>query len=154
MDTHWIPADPELWKIENYEEFLKQRRILLAKAANAILDSLYKGSIAETAIESYATKEYHEALSEEEEIEEVSAWMEEKGLKPGTTNHELLDNDGNVVAIIDLAWPQGIQSGLSEPLALLLNETAETQATVSKYGYRYYTSVREFKEYVEAIYLN
>lgn len=154
MDTHWIPSDPELWKIENYEEFLKQRRILLAKAANAILDSLYKGSIAETAIESYATKEYHEALSEEEEIEEVSAWIEEKGLKTGTTNHELLDNDGKVVAIIDLAWPQGIQSGLSEPLALLLNETAETQATVSKYGYRYYTSVREFKEYIEAIYLN
>ncbi len=154
MSTHWIPDDPELWKIDNYEEFLKQRRILLAKAANSLLDSLYNGSIAEAAIESFATKEYHETYSEEEEIEEVSSWMEEKGLKPGTTNHELIDNDGNVVAIIDLAWPQGIQSGLSEPLALLLNETAETQATVSKFGYRYYTSVREFKDYVETIYLN
>ena len=80
--------------------------------------------------------------------------MEAKGLKPGTTNHELIDNDGKVVAIIDLAWPQGVQSGLSEPLALLLNETAETQATVSKYGYRYYTSVHDFKEYVETIYLS
>ena len=118
-----------------------------------MLDSLYKGSMEESEIKSYATKEYTEIRSEEEEIEEVSAWIEEKGLKPGATNHELLDTDGNVVAIIDLAWPQGIQSGLSEPLALLLNETAETQATVSKYGYRYYTSVREFKEYVEAIYL-
>ena len=118
------------------------------------MNSLYNGSIAETAIESFATKEYQETYSEEEEIEEVSAWMEEKGLKPGTINHELIDNDGNVVAIIDLAWPQGIQSGLSEPIALLLNETAETQATVSKYGYRYYTSVREFKDYVETVYLN
>ncbi len=154
MNTHWIPSDPELWKVENYEEFLKQRRILLAKAANSLLNSLYNGSIAETAIESFATKEYQEMYSEEEEIEEVSAWMEEKGLKPGTINHELIDNDGNVVAIIDLAWPQGIQSGLSEPIALLLNETAETQATVSKYGYRYYTSVREFKDYVETVYLN
>lgn len=154
MDTHWIPDDPELWKIDNYEEFLKQRRILLAKAANTLLDSLYNGAIAETAIESFATKEYHESYSEEEEIEEVSAWMEAKGLKPGTTNHELIDNDGKVVAIIDLAWPQGVQSGLSEPLALLLNETAETQATVSKYGYRYYTSVHDFKEYVETIYLS
>lgn len=154
MATHWIPEDPELWKIDNYEEFLKQRRILLAKAANTLLDSLYNGTIAETAIESFATKEYHESYSEEEEIEEVSAWMEAKGLKPGTTNHELIDNDGKVVAIIDLAWPQGVQSGLSEPLALLLNETAETQATVSKYGYRYYTSVHDFKEYVETIYLS
>lgn len=154
METHWIPEDPELWKIDNYEEFLKQRRILLAKAANTLLDSLYNGTIAETAIESFATKEYHESYSEEEEIEEVSAWMEAKGLKPGTTNHELIDNDGKVVAIIDLAWPQGVQSGLSEPLALLLNETAETQATVSKFGYRYYTSVHDFKEYVETIYLS
>ena len=77
-----------------------------------------------------------------------------KGLKPGTTNHELIDDDGKVVAIIDLAWPQGIQSGLSEPLALLLNETAETQAVVSKFGYRYYTSVSEFKNYVETIYVD
>lgn len=154
IETHWIPKDPELWKVENYEEFLKQRRILLADAANTILDSLYNGTKEEAIVESFATKEYHESYSEEEEIEEVSAWMEEKGLKPGTTNHELIDGNGHVVAIIDLAWPQGIQSGLSEPLALLLNETAETQAMVSKFGYRYYTSVAEFKEYVEAIYLS
>lgn len=154
METHWIPSDPELWKIENYEEFLKQRRIMLAKASNTVLDSLYNGKFAETAIESYATKDYRESISEEEELEEVSNWIEEKGLKPGAMNHELLDNDGNVVAIIDLAWPQGIQSGLSEPLALLLNETAETQATVSKYGYRFYTSVSDFKSFVEAVYLS
>lgn len=154
MDTHWIPEDPNLWKIENYEEFLKQRRILLAITANSMLDSLYNGSMKETEIESYATKEYVDARSEEDEIEDISAWLEEKGLKPGSLNHELIDQDGNVVAIIDLAWPQGIQSGLSEPLALLLNETAETQATVSKFGYRYYTSVKELKAYVEATYLN
>ena len=63
------------------------------------------------------------------------------------------DDEGNVVAIIDLAWPQGIQSGLSEPVALLLNETADTQAIVSKHGYRYYTSVPELKQYVTATFL-
>ena len=69
-------------------------------------------------------------------------------------NHELLDDDGNVAAIIDLAWPQGIQSGLSEPVALLLNETADMQAIVSKHGYRYYTSVPELKQYVTATFLS
>ena len=153
MDTHWIPADPELWKIENYEKFLEQRRILLAKAANTLLKSLYEGSIAETAIQSYASKNYQNDRSEEEEIEDMSAWMMEHGLNEGTSNFELLDENGNVAAIIDLAWPQGIQSGLSEPIALLLNETAEIQATVSKFGYRYYTSIDELQQYIETVFL-
>lgn len=153
METHWIPADPELWKIENYEKFLEQRRILLAKAANTLLKSLYDGSIAEATIQSFASKNYQNERSEEEEIEDMSAWMAEHGLNEGTSNFELLDDNGKVAAIIDLAWPQGIQSGLSEPIALLLNETAVTQATVSKFGYRYYTSIDELQQYIETVYL-
>lgn len=154
VESHWVPMDPALWKIDNYEEFLKQRRILLAKAANELLDSLYSGSISDAALISFATKEYKGDLPEEEEIEEMSSWMSSVGLNEGTMNHELLDEAGNVVAIIDLAWPQGIQSGLSEPVALLLNETADTQAIVSKYGYRYYTNVHELKEYITSAFLS
>lgn len=153
VESHWIPMNPELWKIENYEEFLKQRRIMLAKAANELLDSLYQGNIGETTLIGFSSKKYDNPRSEEEEIEEVSAWMASVGLNEGTTNHELLREDGTVAAIIDLAWPQGIQKGLSEPIALLLNETAETQAIVSKHGYRYYTSVDELKEYIQSTYL-
>ena len=79
--------------------------------------------------------------------------MVSHGLNEGTTNHELLDDIGNTIAIIDLAWPQGIQSGLSTPVALLLNESAETQAVVSGNGYRYYTSVDELKSFIEENYL-
>ena len=153
MDTHWIPADPELWKIDNYEKFLEQRRIMLAEAANSFLKSLYEGYIEETAIQSFASKKYQNERSEEEEIEDMSVWMMEQGLNEGTSNFELLDESGKVVAIIDLAWPQGIQSGLSEPIALLLNETAETQAIVSKFGYRYYTNIDELQQYIETVYL-
>ncbi len=153
IESHWIPMDPELWKLENYEEFLKQRRNNLAAAANALLDSLYKGVIGDTAIVGYSSKKYDNPRSEEEEIEEIAAWMSSVGLNEGTTNHELLDENGSVAAIIDLAWPQGIQKGLSEPIALLLNETAETQAIVSKHGFRYYTSIEELKEYINTTYL-
>ena len=153
VETHWIPMDPALWKIEQYEVFLEQRRILLADAANTLLNSLYHGEIAETSITEFATKEYHSNFTEAEEIEEFSAWMESVGLNAGTVNHELLDENGNVAAIIDLAWPQGIQNGLSEPIALLLNETADTQALVSKYGYRYYTSTEELKSYIKTTHL-
>ena len=153
VESHWVPTDPKLWEVSQYEEFLKQRRVLLAQAANSLLDSLYNGSIQESSLLSFATRNYQEANSEEEDIAEMSEWMTSVGLYEGTMNHELLDATGNVDAIIDLAWPQGIQSGLSEPVALLLNETADTQAIVSKHGYRYYTSVSELKQYVTTTFL-
>lgn len=153
VETHWIPMNPELWKVENYEEFLRQRRILLAKAANELLDSLYSGDMAATEILPFQTVYSDRDPSEEEELTEMSAWMESKGLTPGALNHELLNNGGQCIAIIDLAWPNGIQNGLSEPVALLLNETAETQAIVSKSGYRYFTSIADMKTYIETTFL-
>lgn len=151
--THWVPNDPELLKIENYERFLDARRRLLAKAANELLDSLYSGRMVETAIQAYATKQYNMSDSEGADIECMSAWMNEHGLNEGSHNHELIDENGQVVAIIDLAWPQGVQAGLSEPIALLLNEPADVQAVVSKHGYRYYTSIEELKTYISSAYL-
>lgn len=154
VESHWVPMNPELWEIDKYEDFLKQRRILIAQAANQLLNSLYKGSIEETALVSFATRNYQDSYDESEEIEEISEWMSRVGLNEGTANYELLDDEANTVAIIDLAWPQGIQSGLSEPIALLLNETADTQAIVSKYGFRYYTSIVELKDYIQKNYLS
>lgn len=151
VESHWMPTEPELWEVSRYDDFLSQRRILLAEAANTLLSSLYEGEIKEKSLLSYATRTYQESNSEEEDIAEMSKWMADMGLYEGTLNHELLDDEGNVAAIIDLAWPQGIQSGLSEPVALLLNETADTQAIVSKSGYRYYTSVSELKQYVTTL---
>ncbi|MCR4621963.1 MAG: hypothetical protein K5663_07765 [Clostridiales bacterium] len=72
----------------------------------------------------------------------------DKGLTPGTPNHELLSTDGNANIIIDLAWPNGIQVGLSQPLALLINPDATTQAAVSRAGYQFFVSVNEFKDYL------
>ena len=152
IDTHWIPQDENLWKIENYKEFLFERRKLLAKAANDILDSLYSGKLKSTKIESYSSKKYDDASSDEEQLTDLSAWMDSLGLNEGIINYELTNKNGKVVAILDIAWPNGVQSGLSEPLALLLDETAETQAYVSKCGYRYYTDIDEFKTYITQTY--
>ena len=44
IESHWIPMDPNLWKVENYAEFLQTRRELLAKAANEFLNSLLGGT--------------------------------------------------------------------------------------------------------------
>jgi hypothetical protein len=47
LESQWIPMDRDLWKIENYRDFLTARRELLAKAANHFLDSLLHGEVAE-----------------------------------------------------------------------------------------------------------
>jgi hypothetical protein len=40
LKNQCIPENPELWKIENYEEFLQARRELLADELNAFLDGI------------------------------------------------------------------------------------------------------------------
>ena len=90
--------------------------------------------------------------AEDEEVREVQNWIAEQGFTPGTPNHELLSADGSANTIIDLAWPDGIQVGLSQPLALLIDPDAETQAAVSKAGYKFFVNVAEFKKYVMNLY--
>jgi hypothetical protein len=59
------------------------------------------------------------------------------------------DASGEQLAIFDLAWPNGIQEGLSRPVAVLLNEGVETLALANHAGYLYFITAREFKEYVQ-----
>ena len=45
LDSQWVPKEPDLWKLENYPDFLEERRKLLAKAANNLLNSLERGRL-------------------------------------------------------------------------------------------------------------
>lgn len=40
LELQCIPQDEELWKIEKYEQFLEERRVILAKHLNAFLENL------------------------------------------------------------------------------------------------------------------
>jgi hypothetical protein len=63
--------------------------------------------------------------------------------------YELTDSElGEPVAILDLVWPDGLQEGLSEPVAILLNESHDLMAMASSRGYRVFTQVEAFKNYV------
>ena len=64
--------------------------------------------------------------------------------------YELLDTSNNQpTALLDLAWPNGMQEGYSEPVALLLNEGKETEQAANKAGFRFFTELEDFKEYVQ-----
>ena len=43
LEAQCVPASPSLWKVDNYEDFLRRRRGLLADRINALLSSLDPG---------------------------------------------------------------------------------------------------------------
>ena len=60
---------------------------------------------------------------EEEQLEALNDWMEAQGLPRGVLAYDFADAaTGEQKAVFDLAWPNGIQEELSQPVAVLLNE--------------------------------
>jgi hypothetical protein len=155
IKSHWIPMDPDLWRIENYRDFLEARRELLAAAANQFLDSLLEGSVPESAPESMGvdgTRDVFNPLSSEDDdrlLLEANIWVAEQGLPEGEFEFQLVDEEtGEFLAILDLAWPNGLQEGYSQPVALLIDEDPETKRMASQAGFRFYTDVSSLKQYV------
>ncbi len=156
VESHWIPMDPELWRIENYPDFLKARRELLAEAANKFLDQLRAGlatPVEDVAALPAATQADAATPDNDDEariIESTNAWVESRGLPRGEPDHELVDPaTGEPEAILDLAWPEGIQTGLTQPLALLIDEDGDVEAAASRHGFRFYTTADGLKHHIE-----
>ena len=156
LASQWIPMDQELWKFENFSNFLEARQVLLADEMNRRMEDLLHGDLhwlkghgtvvpPQPAIEGGITSN-----EEEEQFEGLNTWMAEHDLPIGQLSYELTDpNTGEQKAVIDLAWPQGIQEELTQPIALLLNETAETLAIASQAGFLCYITIEELKKYVK-----
>ena len=155
LESHWIPMDPELWKIENYAKFLDARRELLADAANGLLAGLLGGAdipvLPGPVSEPPVQREVPGGIADEEEerlLTEVNEWVIRLGLPEGLMVHEVLDDDEEPLVILDLAWPGGLQEGLSDPVAVLLGEDSETEEIANHAGFKFFTDVSEFKAYV------
>lgn len=157
LESQWIPENKDLWRIENYREFLKARQCLLAEETNRRLADLLHGDtrwIEEPApgVQPAAAPVLGGITSEEEErtLLDLRAWVAEKGLSPGVLSFDFSDpGTGEQKAVFDLAWPDGIQTGLSRPVAVLLDESDELLRFANDAGYRFFTSVPAFRRYVE-----
>ena len=66
------------------------------------------------------------------------------------THYEICDEHGEVLAIADIAWPQGIQPGRTRPVALLLNTDTGTDALEGRYGI-IFTSKRRLVWHLEEL---
>lgn len=155
LESQWVPLDKNLWEVDNYLEFLKVRQELLAQAANDFLDSLLVTApemIEEvpTEVTAGVTAELGGVSSDDEEhqLRECNDWVIRMGLTEGELAYELANDDGQLMAIIDLAWPDGLQKGLTGPVAVLLNESPEVEELVNQVGYRYFSRLEDFYAYV------
>ena len=156
LASQWIPDDPALWKVERFRDFLEARKTLLAAELNARMEDLLHGEThwlrgAPTATPgSGALVGGISSAEEEAELETLNAWVESQGLPRGTLAHELADPEsGAQMAVLDLAWSNGLQEELSQPVAVLLNEEAATLTLASQAGFRCFTDPRAFQRYVE-----
>ena len=156
LASQWIPSDPALWKIENFREFLEARKVLLAEELNRRMEELLHGDIRWLAGQTakapsvVATVGGLSSEEEEEQLEAVNDWVVAQGLPRGLLAYDFADEEtGEQKAVFDLAWPNGIQEELSQPVVLLLNETNETISIASQAGYRCFTSIDKFRRYVE-----
>ncbi|GAB4330564.1 MAG: DUF262 domain-containing protein [Calditrichia bacterium] len=155
LASQWIPMEPELWNIENFLAFLEARKRLLSEAVNERLKELLHGDtrwIEGPAVVTPAVEPVLGGISseeEEQELEALNGWMVERGLPQGILSYDFAEPETGIQkAVFDLAWPSGIQEELSEPVVVLLNEPPEVIALASQAGFRCFTSIDYFKQYV------
>lgn len=157
LASHWIPVDRRLWEVDNYRDFLAARRELLAQAANDFLDQLYHGNMPAADRPAFirgqaASPRPISIESDEEEValHEAMAWMEANRLPRGQYGFELVAPNGEILATLDLAWPRGIQTGLSRPAALLIDESEDTRNVAEDHDFKCFTSLGSLQRYVQS----
>lgn len=158
LASQWIPMEPALWRIERYRDFLEARKALLAGEANRYFANLLHGDSRWLSAAGTQTEEPTRTVpggidseAEEAELEMLNDWLTAHDLPRGILAFDHADPaTGAQTAVFDLAWPDGLQPGLTAPIAVLLDETAEVLAIASAAGYRCFTSGAAFRAYVES----
>ncbi len=154
LASQWVPLDRELWKLENYREFLAERRRLLAAVANRFMDELLNGSPAAPAAISYSTTlgaASVPAVEGDEEIRDLLDWLQANGLPRPELDFEVCSPTGEVLTVADLAWPAGVQEGYSQPVALVMQEDKDQVRILNQAGYRCFTGMDELRSYLERL---
>lgn len=156
LASQWIPMDPQLWKIDRYLDFLQERKALLATEANRRFEELLHGEghwlsgPAAAAVPTPAPVGGITSEAEELELESLNDWVEAQGLSRGEVAFDYADPEsGAQLAVFDLAWPNGLQPGLTGPVAVLLNESADVLALANAAGFRCFTSAAEFRAHIQ-----
>lgn len=84
---------------------------------------------------------------EDREIAETDAWILAQGLPGGERGIEIGEPNSEPQAILDLAWPSGLQTGFSGPVALMIEESEAARAAARAAGYLVFTDGPALRDY-------
>ena len=147
LESQWVPDDPELRSVDRYHDFLAQRRKLLAENANEFLRSLGSGILPTPA--AWTASAELDPDEEEAILDDLNSFVVAHGLPVGELGYEIVDENGELVATLDLAWPNGLEDGLSEKVTVLIDEDNSVRIAANARGFhQIFTSPEEFKHYV------
>jgi hypothetical protein len=151
LASQWVPIDPTLWEVERYKDFLVERRKLLAEAANEFLDTLLI-AIPEKVDYSNELTQVATTVSgeEDDEMQALVSWAIASGFPKPELNFEVSDpNTGEVLIIVDAAWPKGLQEEYSQPIALCLEADEQKLAILNQAGYRFFVGIEALRRYLK-----
>ena len=147
LASHWISPDPELWTLDTYLDFLEDRRRRLARALNEILDGLLQGQSGPELVRSAPVED-----DEEDPLLELSDWCDDHGLaRPEIIDPVVDEETGEPLVYPDAHWPDGMQQGKSQKVALILEPDGESEERLGELGYRFFTSIGSLHHYVEEL---
>ncbi|MEV0419111.1 GmrSD restriction endonuclease domain-containing protein [Streptosporangium canum] len=150
LASQWIPADPDLWRVERYPDFLAARRELLAQAVQSFLAELRNGASAAAADLQPVTV----VVDEQDDVRatQVKAMAEELvrlGYAEPALDSEIADPvTGRALAVAEAFWPDGLQAGQGKPVVLELDPDVADLPRLEELGYEVFTSVDSLLGYV------
>ncbi len=150
LASQWIPMDHTFWKVEQYKDFLAERRKLLADAANEFLDALLTVSPVKVDYPTVLTQVATTVSGEEDdELQALVSWAIERRFPKPELNFEVSDpNTGEVLIIVDAAWPKGLQEEYSQPIALCREADEQKLAILNQAGYRFFVGIGALRRYL------
>lgn len=144
LASQWIPADPDLWRVDRYPEFLAARRELLADAARSFLDELRTGSTASADLGPLVIAE--DGDDDRARLSELVAELRALGCAEPAIDAEIADPvDGTPLAVAEALWPEGLQPGQGNPVLVELDAEPRTLARLAELGYEVFTSTEALR---------
>jgi hypothetical protein len=154
LASQWIPQDRALWRIDRYPDFLAARRELLAAAANSFLSRLRSGdapgscgSLARLTVVTQEAADPDSATNQPPPA--LVAELVELGCADPAVDCEVSDPaTGEVLAIAEACWPEGLRPGRGNPVILVLDPAETDLDRLKELGYETFTSADSLRNHV------
>lgn len=152
LESQWIPTDPDLWRVDRYLDFLAARRELLAASAQRFLESLRNPDVPheEAALERLQVVDEVIDDPRAEQVRSLISELEGRGFATPRVDAEIPDPvTGVELAVAEAFWPDGLQSGMGDPVVLELDADDADLPRLEELGYKVFTSVDALLGFVE-----